>query len=653
MRLIAIAAVLTGGVAIAVVFLLSNGQPLAAKPGPEHTAPNTRQAPASPAPEAADPTAPGEDDESCVIRGEILDRQGAPVPQARLRMENDPARTVIARSDRRGAFSLRLPSGWSTLIAEHEGLGARGSFRCGKEANGWTPPSEGHQLVLGPVYRLEGMVKLVGTHTGEITLIATAQPGVVGDDTHTLRGPGRFEVPIYGPGMCHVYVLAEGHQLWKRTVTLHEGRPSQWLDVELQSGARFSGIVVDAEGSPLPGANLTVQRVFDWWPERPPILTDARGRFDTTYLSPDERTVRIWAKGYESLALNLKLPAEGLRLQLERARVHDFRIMEHGVPVASAQVALNLGACGNSVSRPEPERSDSQGRLRLAQDRTQAQAWAAAVWERSGVERTVYRRIPLPGMEGERLIDTGPSSLLTGQVLGVSGEPIGARVLVRAQDQCDQAAMLTDSDGAFRLPAPAAGAADVYVVSDGRMTNARVRLPATEPVTLRFSQLGIITGVVVDPAGRPLVTARVNHQRVGADGRFSVEGSSLVADAPGHVAIKDWNQLRPGDVGPVILYPTRTVTGRVRTRNGSPPEYPVKFFLWASVDDEVRIFEVSTDETGEFAVEVPQLPLGIGTDRGHTPLADAQITLSATATEVVLRLRDEEDDSHGEDSDVE
>ncbi len=73
----------------------------------------------------------------------------------------------------------------------------------------------------------------------------------------------------------------------------------------------------------------------------------------------------------------------------------------------------------------------------------------------------------------------------------------------------------------------------------------------------------------------------------------------------------------------------------------------MRFHLLAEEDGEVEFFDEDTDASGEFVVEVPRLPLRIGRNRGYTPLADT--TLPASATDVVLHLRDADDEMPSED----
>lgn len=124
-----------------------------------------------------------------------------------------------------------------------------------------------------------------------------------------------------------------------------------------------------------------------------------------------------------------------------------------------------------------------------------------------------------------------------GRVVDVLGEPVPAARIELVRDDRVAAATATDGEGVYRLGRVPAAGGDLHVSAPGKT---RVVLPWRGPTTPRTRHVtlmdgGVLSGTVVDAAGRPLagatvaVASRVHSQCTTTDaaGRFELGGVPL------------------------------------------------------------------------------------------------------------------------------
>ncbi|MHC4471741.1 MAG: carboxypeptidase-like regulatory domain-containing protein [Planctomycetota bacterium] len=123
--------------------------------------------------------------------------------------------------------------------------------------------------------------------------------GPMGTDTVSTGADGGFRLSHLRAGEIVIHVDAEGFLLTQETAVLDAGRPA--IVVRLHRGGLLKGRIVDADGAPVPGAEV---HVFD--PKRRSLPnredypdTTVAGEF-VTRLMPGTYTIEVW-KGRETL----------------------------------------------------------------------------------------------------------------------------------------------------------------------------------------------------------------------------------------------------------------------------------------------------------------------------------------------------------------
>jgi uncharacterized GH25 family protein len=203
-------------------------------------------------------------DETGTIAGVVVDDEGKPVPEIQVAAIADYfaaerptlVGVISATTDGAGAFTLRgLPDGTYRLRA----------LRGGASMGGWEAQGvaakvgdKNVKLTLPAPATLVGRVQL---ENGEAPKLANVQ---LGYHPATPAGPdGSFKIVDLEPGKYDVRVLGpEFAQLTKSDVELTAGKTTDVGTLTVTRGRKLSGRVVDASGSPVIGARVTVSRTL-------------------------------------------------------------------------------------------------------------------------------------------------------------------------------------------------------------------------------------------------------------------------------------------------------------------------------------------------------------------------------------------------------
>jgi hypothetical protein len=417
---------------------------------------------------------------------------------------------------------------------------------------------------------------------------------------------GRFRFPGLEGGEYRLVAEAPEYVSETRTRRV-EGGATASLRFTLAPVAPLSGVVVDPEGRPVPGASV---RLFPHeapgpqaGPETPsavlPVTEMASGSDGTFGLfGAQERDylLEVAHPRFRTTVEPVRVSGSDVRVTLRRGVVVVGRVEDaQGTPMPEAQVWLweqEAPRRGHAPSKSKETRADARGEFRIEGVDDGRYDVAALVQGRTGQARgpleVVEQRTPpwvVVVIEGELRI--------TGTVVDVSGAPVaGATVSATSptssalearllDDEPERRMTRTASDGTFTLPGLRNRA---YALNAVGLEGARGQLtsvPAgSQGVQLRLGARGVLTGRVVAPSRAPIPSFVVDGTSFeDASGRFSVPirpeaTQRLLVSAPGHldrvvtVRIGDG---RDQDVGDIVLSEVYTLTGTVRDARSRAP----------------------------------------------------------------------------------
>ena len=329
------------------------------------------------------------------VSGTVVDLDGRPVPRAVVggwctwpwilerEPRADPDREVVA--DDAGRFTVPHLGRRFVIEPAAEGMACL-AFVHGELAAG--DDVEGVELVLGPAGRIDGRVldpggnpvgsveiesdRGWGSHTG-----ATEHPGVFRANPSAVKAvsaaDGTFAFTGLAPWSYRFRVDHSGFDRWTGSHAPGDG----FLEIHLQQGLELVGRILDAAGSPLPGAEVRLRRNRE-------TTTDGEGRFRLAGLEEDLLGMLfVQAPGHailvhQPLPIRADAPNE-VELRLEREKVIAGRVVDvEGAGVANAIVEIEgdrIVDYGRMFMRPTPTwerrhrvnstRTDAEGSFRL------------------------------------------------------------------------------------------------------------------------------------------------------------------------------------------------------------------------------------------------------------------------------------------------
>ncbi|MGQ0506923.1 MAG: carboxypeptidase regulatory-like domain-containing protein [Myxococcaceae bacterium] len=403
------------------------------------------------------------------ISGRVLDEYGRAAPGISV-LVNPTGGSVV--SDDQGRFVTSVPSaGHYELHAHHSDWGGG---RVTVNA-----PEENIELTLQPQAGVQVTVQLEGrrvegaeayVYQEKIGSFRSDRPSGA-DGVVLLRGlpPGTYSLIAQHPGhlpSTRQQLSVEDGQLLKVTA-------------ELRAGSKISGTVVNEEGAPVPGANVSVipRRITS------PTQSDENGVFEVGPLVPGQQyRVKVAHASYEPTApvpgsaggpplkitLKRRPVFRGRVLDEQRAPIQRFSVNEHQVDAPDGRFELPL--------------SMTEGRL-------------VASFDAAGFEPTIVESPASPEL-GEVTLKKMES--LEGKVLSGTGPVSGAIVSCSA---CEESVM-TDEQGRFILARPALSEA-TFVARKGKLSGSKRASPTRGPVEIRIGGGTKLTGRIFSPGGQP------------------------------------------------------------------------------------------------------------------------------------------------------
>ncbi len=374
-----------------------------------------------------------------------------------------------------------------------------------------------------------------------------ASRGVVTD------GTGRFEFAELGAGHYDLLVGAVGFAPLRVPRIEVPAQPGS-VDlgtVLLGPGAAVEGTVVDPQGEPIAGAQVTVDAAASG--QRPlaasqiggrlGTVTDEAGFFRIEDLSEGGKVpLRVERSGFltETLSGVEVPPIDPVTVVLRpTARLTGRVVDEEGAPVARAHVIVSGGSAAG-FSTDSYTRTQQDGSFEL-EDVTlgilSLKAWAEGYLPtlKTGLEVAVGRDLD----KLELVLDRGAT--IVGRVTTAQGEPVAnANVSwVRDHHVLDNLAWIggayssTDKAGEYRLAGIPLGLVSIEVAGEGHRRGVKdLQVEAGENrLDLVLDSSYQVSGRVVDSGGRPVVGARVvllasetGWNETDADGNFTVAG---------------------------------------------------------------------------------------------------------------------------------
>ncbi len=403
--------------------------------------------------------------------------------------------------------------------------------------------------------------------------------------TGTSDSEGRFEVRGVPAGTYDVTVKRPGFAKARVDgVEMAEGdKPVDVGDVTMQPGERLHGYVVDGEGLPVEGAEISVAEaggpkmmmmVGPGGPprdEKPAAVSDPSGFFQLEDLSPTA-TYDISASrgGYlGGNAAGLQLPrTEPVELKLEPASDITGKVLDpEGNPIAGANVnmtrstSIEMGGSAMQMMMMSSEETDSEGVFLFEDQRPGTVSLAATA---SGWQEAKLQDIEVP--KGEDLsvdLPLKPGSIVEGRIFAADGRAaIGARVS-KVQEGGQGMRMggmggsPSDGSGYYRLEGLVPGTVSIEATHDDypRVVKDIEVKEGLNALDLHFEGGQEVTGIVMDEEGKTVGGAAVRLVPAGrfyggpettsnGDGSFTMPGVpdgdySLRADAEGYASARE------------------------------------------------------------------------------------------------------------------
>ncbi|HEU4395833.1 MAG TPA: carboxypeptidase-like regulatory domain-containing protein, partial [Planctomycetota bacterium] len=335
-------------------------------------------------------------------------------------------------------------------------------------------------------------------------------------------------------------------------------------DLVLAPCSNLEGVVVDADGKPVAGAAVSLDRpavepTSRWMepPAAPPVWTDAAGRFRLVGLAPGEAAV-LAVHGPRGLfgragpAAVAPGGAATLRVEVAPgALLAGSVVREDGTPVPGAVLRVGAGGVEKGMemfrekvlaalegdAEAHPVGADGAFRVAgLAPGQYALFAAADGCTPARGVEVV----LAAGEARGDLRLVLGGERFLAGRVVDEGGAPVaGARIFVQDLEQAridptGTAAGETDAEGRFRVPGLTAPRYRVRAEASGSPAESGEGAPGGPEVVLRLRKGLAIAGVVVDAeTGKPLAAIPVRAEFLRARSMNDREGGSATTGPDG------------------------------------------------------------------------------------------------------------------------
>jgi large repetitive protein len=501
-----------------------------------------------------------------------------------------PLEVVTADASGVGAFRT-LASGTYDFEAEAAG------YAVGFDSNAFVPPAAPARPIRITLALGMSLAGTVRNHEGEplsgawVTVIR--RPSTTGlylefVSVRTVTDDaGRFSFSNLAGGLAVLRVNVDGYPV-KGLSEIEIGR-HETIDIVIGGTAVVEGVVSDEDGHPVSGASVTALNESRESYMFATTSTIAGGRYRLARLPAGNVVIIVSGRGYATWPgvwpLGWQWDGDDLTagktlhkdITLTRGAIVTGRVTEAGTgqPVVGAEIRA-VDPLSLTIGGPVPcavTGDDGSYRLvgialgkHLLAVRAPGYSQPALLRpiqalfgprDRTGEDMPILLDVKETDGEIRRDLELRPAARITGRVVSTGGQPV-AWASVGPCDRGGEVAMnmrfaglgalpvLTDADGVFRLT----NVADdepirLFAVVDGFARGVSEPLGAapgavTKDIVIRLKALGLLEGLIVGPAGRPLAGAWVT---VAPDGRRSlVEIDPILTDASGRFRFEDLPQ---------------------------------------------------------------------------------------------------------------
>jgi protocatechuate 3,4-dioxygenase beta subunit len=482
------------------------------------------------------------------IAGRVVDPDGDPVARARLMLSTEWQRggsramrsSGQTESDEQGRFLFEdVEPGTLRLTASAEG---RQSAELGGIAAAPGKDVEGLELVLAPGATVEGRVTdAAGRPVPDVMVQVLDEERAMGSRIfHGTRADGDGWYTIEGLPSGQRSLAAEDDQ-GRRAVGDLDVRPgSNRLDLRFRGGVELAGRVLDADGNPVPAAEVELAGSGVSW-GRQQVATGADGAFLLQDVEDGEYRLLVSKEGYASGESDpLKVagaPLLGLEVRLQGGGAVTGRVL--GLePEALPRVEVRAFRLRGTGYQSKESRVDYEGRYRLP-------ALAAGEWqvraELPGSGRQAEGRVTLEPGAAEAVLDLdfGTGFTLAGRVTRGRAPVAGAVVDVAGKDVADHGSADTDREGSFRITGLDPGTYEVSVHAGSAQLRQEVALQGDREVALEL-EVAAVAGRVVETTGRaPVAGAAVSLQPAVAGEQWWLDASTVNTDSQGRFRLAE------------------------------------------------------------------------------------------------------------------
>jgi protocatechuate 3,4-dioxygenase beta subunit len=475
-----------------------------------------------------------------LVRGRVSDSKGMPVAGALVWSEGAPNIPCV-KTGAEGVFEISLPA--RSSANDEAKLRAVGPGFLASDPRQVPPagrPGPPLTLKLVPAGSITGrVVDAAGQPLARVRIEAlpsssTGEPAQ--ERAAWSRADGRFRLSPLPPGKLYeVIAIQEGFAPASvKADALPSGRQPTPVRIVLERGATMLGKILDPEGKPVPGAELTLtlseEAMFSQglsWNGSPVGRTasGAGGSFAIPHLVPGRFRLRVTRKGFVPLSLSeVEVPVKTARIDLGALTLDRGSSVEGlvtdaaGLPLMDAEVELSptIDPRGSGFFDTESfaeAQTDSVGHFRFEDLRRGARFDVSAT--HPGHVPARLRAVEAPTLEPLR-IELKAGRTLAGRVKGPAGEPVPQAGLFLEGDPAAGQRFLGDTgeDGRFRCAGIEPGTVSLVVQVAGYQS-ARlkdVRIPEesdVEGLEITLSKASVLEIRAYDNRRQPVAGAWV------------------------------------------------------------------------------------------------------------------------------------------------